>query len=49
VEAIYFSFATAVTNYCFTYVNIGCQGCISDGGVFEGKKRARRMYSKFST
>ena len=29
-------------NYCFIYVNIGCQGRISDGGVF----RNTEFYTK---
>jgi len=30
------------TNYCFIYVNVGCQGHISDGGVF----RNTEFYTK---
>ena len=31
-------FAVVDANYNFTYANIGCQGQISDGGVFNGTK-----------
>jgi hypothetical protein len=32
-------------NYCFIYVNIrvGCQGCISDGGVFRNTELYRKL------
>jgi hypothetical protein len=30
-------------NYCFIYVNVGCQGCISDGGVFRNTECYRKI------
>lgn len=37
--------AIADANYCFLYANIGCQGRISDGGVF----RQTSFYKKLET
>ena len=30
-------------NYCFIYVNVGCQGRISDGGVFRNTEFYRKL------
>jgi hypothetical protein len=30
-------------NYCFIYVNVGCQGYISDGGVFRKNEFYRKL------
>jgi len=30
-------------NYCFIYVNVGCQGSISHGGVFKNTEFYRKL------
>ncbi len=30
-------------NYCFIYCNVGCQGRISDGGVFKNTEFSRKL------
>ena len=30
-------------NYCFIFVNVGCQGRISDGGVFRNTEFYRKL------
>lgn len=35
--------AVCDSNYCFTYANVGCQGRISDGGVFNQCSLARKL------
>lgn len=36
--------AIADANYCFSYANIGCQGKISDGGVFHQTSFYKMLY-----
>ncbi|KAL4154135.1 hypothetical protein QTP88_001968 [Uroleucon formosanum] len=35
--------AIADANYCFIYVDVGCQGRISDGGVFKNTSFSKKM------
>lgn len=39
-------FAVVNANYNFTYVNVGCQGRLSDGGVFAKTELANRIEQK---
>lgn len=38
--------AVTDANYCFTYVDIGCQGRISDGGVFRNSALYKKLDQK---
>ena len=35
--------ATVDVNYCFIYVNVGCQGSISHGGVLKNTEFYRKL------
>lgn len=39
-------FALVDADYCFRYVDIGCQGSLSDGGVFKNSKLYKKLEEK---
>lgn len=38
--------AVVDANYCFTYVSVGCQGRLSDGGVFDNSTLKQHLQNK---